>query len=802
MSKPITKFFSKFTLIAIFLLFLLSIEAGVVQPAQAQSGSEFDVKIQIGFDGHCKFGYWLPIHVLLGAQNSYFSGHLSIGYAESEYLIPISLAPGAQKLIRTQILTIPRYVNQNVLLQLIPEGDDSPPIYLESVNLTCIAIRILGVITDTPSAFTSLNSLQPPNSTDVILLDYETLPKNVLGLQSLDALFVANTDTSQLSSEQFEAIRSWVVQGGHLILGAGTNWQTTISGFNEITPLEITSARSVNIISDFSAFGSPLDLSDIILVDGNLQPESWFLLEERYPLVVQRSTGGGTVSLITFDPNISAFRNSDTAVQFYDFLLHSAPDGYDFVTIKDWNPAIEAVYLFQNQSLPSPWLVLAVFLLVVLFLGPLHFYILKKIGKPESAWYTMPMASLILTTIMVILGWRFRGTKLQVNQLAVVHNWAGDERAYASGMVGIFSPRRDSYQVRLEEGMTPYPFVSHYHFDTPNNDWNFTQSSDAFNAETLINASEIMPLGVLGGVKALSMQSDLNLNLESSIAILSGEIRNDSEVDLENTVMFYPGGFKLLGTFPADDTIRIDLPIDLLSQKSSSSSAIIYSTVNNPSTYYGSLIEAEIGPSTMFAKNKVQQRLNLMEAVFGRYMVPPVGFLLVGWNDTQAPFQVSVLDEAFDSNTLTAYMISLPVGTISANEQMILPPALFNWFIPENNALQFSDPYQMRFGYQDEVEIYYKLAQPVSYSKIVELIIHLEGEDSRSDYPLDVYLWDFEQNRWDKLVVRDWNDVMVSDPTNYIDKNLTEVRIKLAENGNGGGDAKVTRADISLVVEP
>ena len=801
MYKFPARLLSKFTRITIFFLVALFVNAGAILTAQAQSSSDFDVKVQLGFDGHCKFGYWLPINILLNTQNSYFEGHLSIGYSQSEYLIPISLAPGAQKSVRTQIFTNPRYVNQNVLLQLIPEGGDSPPIYLESVNMTCIAIRILGVITDTPSAFTSLKSLQPPNSTDVILLDYETLPKNVLGLQNLDALFFANTDTSQLSFEQFEAVRSWVVQGGHLILGAGTNWQSTIFGFDEITPLEVTNARSVNIISGFSAFGSPLDLSDIILVDGNLQPESRILLEERYPLVAQRSLGGGTVSLITFDPNISVFRNSDTAVQFYDFLLHSAPEGYDFVTIKDWNSAIEAVYFFQNQGLPSARSVLAILLLVVIFLGPLHFYILKKMGKPESAWYTMPMASLILTAIMVVLVWRFRGTKLQVNQMAVVHQWAGEEQAYASGMVGIFSPRRDSFQVRLEAGLTPYPFVSHYHFDTPNNEWDFTQS-DSFNTETLVNASEIMPLGVLGGVKALSIQSDLNLNLESSTAVLSGEIRNDSEVDLENTVLFYPGGFELLGAFPADDTIRLDLPIDLLSQKSSSSSSIIYSTVDNPSTYYGNLIQAEIGPSTMVAKNKVQQQLNLMGAVMGRYLVPPVGFLLVGWNDTQAPFQVSVLDEAFDLNTLTAYMISLPIGTISAKEQMILPPALFNWFIPEKNTPQYSDPYQMRFGYQDEVEIYYKLAQPVSYSKIVELIVHLEGEDSRSDFPLDFYLWNFEQSQWDKINVQNWNDVLISDPTSYVDNNITEIRIKLAENGNGGGDARVTRTDISLVVEP
>ena len=248
MFKSIAQLFSKFTFIVIFLLFALSTEAGTL-PVQSQSAPDFNVETEIGFDGHCKFGYWLPVHILLKSANSYFSGHLSIGYAQTEYLIPISLTPGAQKSVRTQIFTIPRYVNQSVLLQLIPEGENSPPIYLESVNLACIANRILGLITDTPSAFTSLNSLQPPNSTDVILLDYETLPKNILGLQGLDALFIANTDTSQLSSEQFEAVRLWVVQGGHLILGTGTNWQATIFGFDEITPLEITSARSVNIIS-------------------------------------------------------------------------------------------------------------------------------------------------------------------------------------------------------------------------------------------------------------------------------------------------------------------------------------------------------------------------------------------------------------------------------------------------------------------------------------------------------------------------------------------------------------------------
>lgn len=767
----------------------------------AQSYSDFDVDITIGFDDNCKFGKWLPIHILLNTHNSYFSGHLSISYSQSEYLIPISLTPNAQKSIRTQIFTNVRDVNQIVTLQLIPEQQGVSPIFLESQSLTCVANRILGVITDTPSAFNILNSLPPADSTDVVLLTVENLPENVLGFQNLDALFIANTDASRVSFAQYEAIKLWIVQGGHLIFGGGANWQATLFGFDELLPVRTTSSQIVNIPAGFSSFGDPIDLSDIILLGGMLQPDSRILLEEDHPLVVQHLYGAGTVSLIAFDPNISTFRRSPNALLFYDYLLGSTSGSYDFIAVKDWNSAIDAVSLFQNQSLPPVWLVFVILALYVLILGPIHFRILKKAGKTEWAWLSIPIIALIVTAVMVTLVWNFRGTKPQVNQLAIVHQWDGEGQAYASGMVGIFSPRRGSYQVQLDAGLTPYPFAPHNYFNTPNNEWDFTQS-ETFQAETLINASEIMPLGMLGSVRSLAINSDLDLNLESSTAILFGEIRNESEVDLKDAILFYPGGFEIIGEIPSSKSVRIDLPIDLLSQKSTNSSSIIYGNVYNPSTYYGSLIESAIAPSTMAETNKIWQQLNLIEAILGNYTVPPVGFLLVGWDDEKSLYQISIPGEEFDSNHLTAYMISLPIRTVSTKNQMVLPPALFSWFATESSSVASSDPYQMRFGYQDQVEFFYKLAQPVSYSKIVELIIHLEGQDSRSDFPLNVYLWNYGKKQWDQFNVRNWSDVLISDPTDYVDKNITEVRIKLAENGNGGGDANVTRADISLVVEP
>ena len=789
-------------MIGAFVLLAASGLLGPGTPARAQSEPDIDVKITIGFDEHCKFGSWLPIHVMLTARDANFTGNLSISYSQAEYLIPVDLTVKAQKSISTQIFTNKQDVNQELTFRLIPVGQDEAPIFLDKVNLTCFGDRIIGVITNTPSAFTLLNGLQPANSTDVVVLPYADLPQDMLGLQSLDALIVANTDVSNFDLDQYEAIKLWVMQGGHLIFGGGPQWQTTTSGFEEVLPLLITGSHPTDILSGFSSFDAPLDLSGIILIEGTLQPGSRILLQnDGQPLVAQRAYGSGTVSLLTFDPNIYDFRRSQTALLFYDYLLLSVSDSYDFTSIKDWNSAIAAVSLFQNQDLPSVWYVSGALLLYIVLLGPVHFQILKSKQRLDLAWITTPVIAFSLTAITIVFVWGSRGTKPQINQLAVVHQWPGYERAFSSGMAGIFSPQREDYQFQIEAGFSPFPFAPHNYFNTPNNHWAFRQTTP-FIADTLINQSEIMPVGILGWVPAIPIRSDLDLILESSTAVLSGEIQNESSIDLKDAILFYPGGFDLIGTIGSGDSVHIDLPIDLLSQKSSNANAILYSTVYNPTTYYGSVIREKIAPETLVARNTTQQQIDLIEAVLGNYTVPPVGFLLAGWDDTQKSNQISLPAEEFDTVALTAYMVSLPIHAVSSKNQMIIPPALFNWFITEDSSLRYASPYELRFGYQDHVDIYYRLAQPVSFSDIVEIIIHLEGKDSRPDFPLNFFLWNFEQEQWDRYDVHSWNAILISNPSAYIDRNINEVRIKLIENGNGGGVVNVSRVDISLVVEP
>ena len=82
------------------------------------------------------------------------------------------------------------------------------------------------------------------------------------------------------------------------------------------------------------------------------------------------------------------------------------------------------------------------------------------------------------------------------------------------------------------------------------------------------------------------------------------------------------------------------------------------------------------------------------------------------------------------------------------------------------------------------------------------LILHLEGSTSRSDFPLDVFLWNVVDQKWEQQNVTDWGDVSLREGDAYLNASTAEIRLMLSENGNGGGSVDVSRADFSLVVKP
>ncbi len=372
-------------------------------------------------DGQCKFGAWFPVQVTLTNQGDDFTGELVIAYAQARHKFPLELAANAQKAFATELYINDKNPSQQIDISLLPESGQE--ISLERIPLTCNATRLISLLTDTPSAFTALNALPPANTTDVAYLDVASLSENWLGLQAMDILLVSNVDATKLSEKQHAAIRTWVQKGGQIVFGGGAGYQSAWDGFDDLIPLTVSGASVADVTIKLDTASDGLTLNSILLIEGTLADKTKTLFSAGdKPLVVQKNLSAGVVTLLTFDPNISAFRGWDQVINFYDYLLIGVSDKQDFSEVKEWNYLIDATSRFDGLTLPSTGLIFGLLILYIILVGPAQYIVLRIIGRLELSWVTIPAITLIFTLALIFTGWDMRGSKPRVNQLAVVHS--------------------------------------------------------------------------------------------------------------------------------------------------------------------------------------------------------------------------------------------------------------------------------------------------------------------------------------------------------------------------------------------
>ena len=755
-------------------------------PANAQGDSPIQAEVSLGLDGQCKFGAWLPVQVTLSNQGEDFSGELVLSYSQARHKFPLELAANAEKAFDTVLFVDANNISQRIKISLLPTNGIE--IALEQVPLDCNATRLIGLLTDTPSAFTALNALPPANTTDVAYLDAASLAESWLGLQAMDILIVSNVDATTLTEKQHSAIRAWVQKGGQIVFGGGAGYQQSWDGFSDILPLNISGTRTTDITLE------TLSLNNILLIEGRSTEGAKTLFgTKNRPLVVEQEIGAGLVTLMAFDPNISAFRSSDEIINFYDTLLISSSDKQDYTQVRDWDYLINATSRFDGLTLPSTGLIFGLLILYIIMVGPAQYIVLRIMNRLELSWLTIPAITLLFTLILILTGGDLRGSRPRVNQMAVVHHWAGADEASLGGYASIFSPRRDNYQIDVQGDFIPMPFAPHYYYDTPNNEWDFILSNDSFIAETDIENAQIMPIGLRGNISAPAIIADLVLELNQNDVTLTGVIANQTGAALSDCALTYPGGYKELGTLPVGVERPIIEKLNYLAATNFTSGAS-----GTSSSYY---VE-DLFVQSIYADYQTTKKYNLLSAVVGSYEMPNAGFMSICWDETQVPYTLSLPGRESDTESLTLYMTSLDVPITTDDSLLTIPPLFFDWTIPEGNDFYYYSPDALYFTYLDSAEIAYTLNTSIDYAQLEFMTLHLDGDSSqRNDFPLNIFFWNFETSAWDQQDVQDWGNFILDNPAPYVDEKETEIRVRLDENGNGGGTFDVTRVEFSLVVK-
>jgi hypothetical protein len=455
---------------ALALLFGLLLMLGI--GARAEAATSVQMLVRAGFDGAGKVGGWLPIEVDIRNDGDDIEGELLIVVqdtttnrgtytaAPTVYSAPVVLPRRARKRMQMEV-RLPN-TGQRIRARLV-QGEQ---VLLEQdVQFTRIAGGdvLCGMMARSGGAleFIAALELPPPlRRARLARMEVADLPSRPQLMASLDCLIVDNIPTSALTDGQRDALRTWVANGGLLVVGGGASWQRTLAGLpTELLPARVTGMATVDSLANLGDFGRhPFPdggqylASQAIVTDGNPVVE-----QSGVPLIVSARRGLGTVFFLALDPSTEPLRSWPGSVNLWRYVLSHvatnatlAPGGT--TPFLGWgrvprNAMVDIAPI--NPPSPIPFAVLLLgFALVV---GPGNYLLLCRVGQPTWALVTLPLTTGLGALLAFGLATAQRDSDSILTKVSIVRAHSGAPVAHSRTYVGLLSKQDSTYEIRPSE---------------------------------------------------------------------------------------------------------------------------------------------------------------------------------------------------------------------------------------------------------------------------------------------------------------------------------------------------------------
>jgi hypothetical protein len=542
----------------LLLLLVLAIQL-LPASAMAQQQVGINLAIQAGFAGAYRAGEWFPVVVDITNDGADARGVLEWQLPgqrnEQVFRYPVDVPRGAQK--RVVLSAFSRGFARSGEVRFI----DTSTVVLAEGTVTLEPIDadqfVIGVISSDPTLLNSLASLTliGANGTMVRHLQLSDLPEQALALRSLNVLFIHDANTSALTARQQEAIRLWVAIGGQLILSGGLATQTNIGGVADILPAEIGASVTEGDLGALLQLGTqPLPSGATRAPLNELRPRTGAIdTSNGGALIFRQAYGVGRVSVAAFDFAILRGWQDEPSV---------------------WANVIEPIALFSpgigsrtNQisllqtALQLPGLglppvgALALFLLgYILVIGPLNYFILRRLRRLEWAWLSVPVIVTLFAGGLYLVGFGVRGNQSQVSQVTIVQATEGQQQALATGFIALFSPRREAYTVGFPAETLIHETRSFDDLSTRIIPVDVTEQS----TEVRDMLVDIASVRTLVGEAPINYDPLIASRTEFNNGAPRGEIRNTGALTLDNVMVVRGRSFVALGDLAPGATASFD----------------------------------------------------------------------------------------------------------------------------------------------------------------------------------------------------------------------------------------------------
>lgn len=795
------------------------------QSAFAQDNNELNMTVKAGFSGKYKDGGWVPVWVRLENNGVDLQGVVRLEFTHTSnemdvHEVPVELPSVSRKEININVF--PKSYFRNLQVSFISDNKTLKKVELQVDNHAATDLWF-GIISDNPTTFNILSQLGTTNSTArIIQLDLGDIPERAHVLKSMDVLILAGIDTGKLNIAQRQAIMEWTAGGGKLVLTGGTDWQKTAAGFlgTELPPLIPNRSQAVKNLDNlikFSHTSEPLLIPEqgIMVAVGRVTEGAQVLAtaENKTPLLLWKHYGAGEVLYLAFDPSQPTFRNWIGRENFFRNLFAIPLDKPSWLLgVRNWISAKEAAFTLPNLSLPSPLLICGFLGIYILALGPFNYLLVRALKRSELGWVTVSVMVICFSALIILIGSVSRGSRVILNRLAVVQVWLDVPQARVDGVMGIYSPTRSTYQVEANAPTLLHALPTDY--GAPGNSYLIQHTG----TQTIISGvkleiSGIEPVAFEGSISAPVFKHDLAIVLNSTSALLKGSVTNASDLTLSSAVLLYPGGDMWIGDFPPGATINLQTPL----VKAQLAGELYYNPVLPYTTgYYGfplpysslsdTTIEDILGTTNFYDDRKTYRKYSWLYAItnsnYSAGSSRGTGVYLAGWTD-QLPIDVRLINAGFNTQDNVLYIVSLKPAfqmeqDIVKDGAFTLTPGAFSWNLLDGNDPAIS-PYNINTYPGMTIGFQFTPIQPVEFSRVKSLVLHLEGGTSGSNVTgISVQLWNYQLTAWEELDDLRWGDNYLGLPERYVG-NDGSLRLRIPSRQTSG--ILITQADFTLELE-
>lgn len=759
-------------------------------------------------DGHGRIGSWMAVDVHLKNDGPAIAGELM-------------LAGGAQGRTRFgTVVDLPTLSDKTYRLYVQPPGfgreiEVSLVDGTSTIATAAAAFQVhdagqmaVGIVAERPGGIVGDLDLLP-NSNNVapltVALDVADLPDRVEAWGTLDRLIWQDVDASRLEGAQVDALSAWIAGGGRLVIVGGTSGPASLSGFpDRLVPFRPTATIDVTPASLGALLGAiPDDATDLPALSGDLIDGSALVSVAGRTVAAERAYGGGSVTIIGFDPTADWLAGTRVAEGLWRRLIPTrSATGLIF---NDDSQIVSAAGQLPSLALPSVETLVVLLGAYILLIGPINYLVLRRIDKREWAWVTMPALIVVFAVGAYGIGSLLRGSDLIINEVAIVRGAPGATEGTAQVYLGVFSPTRATYQLRVPGGALLSSPLSGDFFGGDGT----TASLDVLQGDP----ARIRDLSVgFGTLRTVRAESAVDVPLvEADLQLvdgrLKGTITNASTEVLQRPAVILGGTVATLDDLDPGGSATIDVALQPMIQGQPLSDRIV-----GPVFFDGPQRQGDEA-SRLYARHTIIDQLTYDPNWGFTGQLPAEGAVVIAWSDREL---LSVEIDGQVPRRTGNVLWYLPTDIAVRGTTTFRSDLLRNTIVSTDAAFFNKDPFSMSFG-KGSAELSYR---PIAFdgtltatqlaigfdfgeqgfapeAKLVEPLPTIPVACPPGEQPTDgcvppvfdglpdIELFDLTDGTWKRFAhIQPGTRIAVAEPTRYVEPATGNVLIRLINESN------------------